>query len=637
MRISLGAVVFLISSSMAISPSLAGTTIAGLTSDSGGADAILLFDAAVPQNVLSFAPITGLAAGETVVAIDARPLNGKLYALTTQAAFTVPRLRTIDPTTGASTLVGILAADPADSTSPFAALAGTHFAIDFNPVADRLRIVSDSGQNLRVGPDANVGGNCLVITDTNLSFAAGDSHAGATPAVFAIAYSSNNAGAISTRLFGIDDVNLTTVEQTPPNNGTLNSLADFGLENATHPGFDIAPDGTGFVAGRHAVPGEPLEWILAELDPVTAAGESHGLIGDGSLPIRDIAVVTSVSFSRSLFASFETAGSATITVTRDGFSNTMQSVAYTTVSQTASAGSDYLTASGTLVFAPTEGTKSFTVPVNNDALPEPDEFVGLVLSSPGATPGTNAAPVIGAPGAVARLRINSSDRLDKVGPHIVFIGLTGPSRAIDGAVIRFDEDMDPATVTNLANYRLTAVTRTGALVSKQFSAASYDPVEREVTLGLTGFAQTKFVRLAVRVTGHGPHGVRDVNLNRLDGNRDRRPGGDAVQAFRVFSSTTLRFSDRDGDRVKFNLAGGGHLDGVLPLGGPRTQHTQFWIVDPVSLSTTLTGTVAKGNLGDGTLVVSEIIGLDKVEISRLLVNRSFQVNRLTFSSSATGR
>ncbi len=50
---------------------------------------------------------------------------------------------------------------------PSRTLSGTEFGIDFNPLADRLRVVSDTGQNLRIDVDSGA-----TITDTALTAAA---------------------------------------------------------------------------------------------------------------------------------------------------------------------------------------------------------------------------------------------------------------------------------------------------------------------------------------------------------------------------------------------------------------------------------------------------------------------------------
>jgi hypothetical protein len=470
-----------------------------------------------------------------------------------------------------------------------------------------------------------------VTTDSPLAYTV----AGGNPNIGGIAYSNNVAGATTTTLFDIDDEAFQILMQNPPNAGTLTVSAPFGVTNATHVGFDIAPDGTAFVAGKHAVPTHPIEYILATVDPNTGDGDSHGVIGDGTIPIRDIAVATSVAFSAPRYAVSETGTSATITVKREGFLNTAISVQFSTLSDSASAASDYTTATGTLSFAPTEDTKTFEIPIKDDPFPEDDEFIGLLLSN------VTGPAVVGSPG-IATLRINPNDRPDVTGPLIEFVGLTGPSRGITGAIVHFNEDMDVTTVRAANNYQLVVFPRTGKPQIKTFTSAVYDPVERSVTLTLAPFTQTEFKKMALRINGKPanatrPSGVTDVAGNLLDGDGNRRAGGSAAQFFKVFSGTTVNFKDRDGDRLSLELVGGGHLDGIIPLGGPTTQHTQFWIVDPIALQTTVGGSVQTAPKGDGIVVISEIIGLDKMELTPLLSNTAFRVNRLTFSSNATGR
>ena len=172
-------------------------------------------------------------------------------------------------------------------------------------------------------------------------------------------------------------------------------------------------------------------------------------------------------------------------------------------------------------------------------------------------------------------------------------------------MVFFSEDMDPIAVTNLTYYSLTTVPKKGRPASVQFDSAAYDPTLRMVTLKLNqGFMQTESKKLALRIRARGTTGVKDAYGNLLDGNRDGKIGGDAVQLFKVFSGETLKFRDRDGDKVTLELTGGGHLDGVLPLGGPPDQQTQFWIVDPISLVTRLNGTVTKSRTGNGIVVIA---------------------------------
>lgn len=577
---------------------------------------LLVADAAVPQKVASSVAITGLNQGESIVGIDVRPATGVLYGLSDGA-----RLFTIDPASGVATLVSALTADPADVTAPYSGLVGTSFAIDFNPVADRLRVLSNLEQNLRINP-----ANAFVTTDTTLDYATGDVNDTADPNIATIAYTPNVGGV--TTLFGIDDTTFRVVTINPPNNGTLISGAAFGAAAATHCGFDIGPDGQIFIAGRHDVAGQPTEWVLATLDTVAGTGESHGQIGDGTIPIRDIAIAPAIEFVTEQFAVSENAGAATISVKRSGEVTQPVSIRYTTLSGTASAGSDYATASGTLSFAANEVSKTFQVSIIDDQFPEGDEIIQLTLmdvAGPGAL-GSNST---------ATLRINASDRTDLDGPQITFVGLTGPSRGIDGAVIHYNEDLDPVSATNLENYTFIAVPRRGRVHRVAVNSAAYDPVGRTVTLGVPAFEQTDFKRTAIKVNGK-KGGVTDLEGNVLDGNRNGKPGGNATQIFKIFSGEKVTVKDKDGDRLTLILANGGHIDGVLPMNGPQTQDIQFWVVDPISLVTVASGSVKPSKRGDGLVVIAEIIGLDKKDFHPLVTNPSIIVNRLTFSPDATG-
>jgi Domain of unknown function (DUF4394) len=158
-------------------------------------------------------PITGLQTGENILGIDMRPLNGQLYGLGSTS-----RLYTINASSGAATVVGI----------PFATtLSGTEFGFDFNPTVDRIRVVSNTGQNLRLHPETGA----VAAVDGNLN--------PATPSVSAAAYTNNFAGATTTTLYVIDAINKKLFIQNPPNNGTLQTVADLRNAFGTANGFDI--------------------------------------------------------------------------------------------------------------------------------------------------------------------------------------------------------------------------------------------------------------------------------------------------------------------------------------------------------------------------------------------------------------
>ncbi|MFY9512316.1 MAG: DUF4394 domain-containing protein, partial [Rubrivivax sp.] len=93
------------------------------------ANELIRFNAGQPQRVLDKKPLQGLPAGETLVGIDFRVARGVLYALSSGG-----RLYTLD--TASATL------KPVGTAAPIA-LPGKVHGVDFNPVADRVRVVSD--------------------------------------------------------------------------------------------------------------------------------------------------------------------------------------------------------------------------------------------------------------------------------------------------------------------------------------------------------------------------------------------------------------------------------------------------------------------------------------------------------------
>jgi hypothetical protein len=173
---------------------------------------LLIFDPTNPMPVSK--AITGMQPGETVLGIDFRPANGALYALGSTS-----RLYTLNTASGAASAVGTL---PLSTV-----LYGTHFGFDFNPTVDRIRVVSNSGQNLRLNPNDG----SLAATDGMLN--------PGTPSVTGAAYTNNFAGATTTILYDLDCGTGKLYRQDPPNNGTLVEVGSTGLSFESSNGFDI--------------------------------------------------------------------------------------------------------------------------------------------------------------------------------------------------------------------------------------------------------------------------------------------------------------------------------------------------------------------------------------------------------------
>jgi hypothetical protein len=226
---------------------------------------LIAFSSASPGQLLHSVPITNLAAGETVVGIDVRPANNQLYALGSTS-----QLYVINYISGVATRVG----------SPFTpALSGTDFGFDFNPTVDRVRIVSDTGQNLRLHPDTGA----VAAVDTTLSYAPGDANAGRTPQVTAAAYTNpDNDPATGTLLVDLDAAIDIAASQNPPNDGRLNTLLPLGV-NLARAGFDISLTDA-FVS--YQAPGGTTSTLLQfrGATPTTA-----GTVGGGE-PVPNLAV-----------------------------------------------------------------------------------------------------------------------------------------------------------------------------------------------------------------------------------------------------------------------------------------------------------------------------------------------------------
>jgi len=173
--------------------------------------------------------------------IDFRPANGLLYGVTD-----TDNVYTINFITGRATFVSKL-------SSSFN--GGFQSGFDFNPVPDRLRIVGSNDQNFRTNVDTGA-----VTVDTPLAYATDDVNAKVDPNVTAVAYINSVAGATSTQLYGIDYDLDVLVLQNPPNDGTLRTIGNLGVNFAPISGFDIFTNRQGTNTG-YALSGSVLYTI----------------------------------------------------------------------------------------------------------------------------------------------------------------------------------------------------------------------------------------------------------------------------------------------------------------------------------------------------------------------------------------
>jgi Domain of unknown function (DUF4394) len=208
--------------------------------------------------------VKGLKYDETLVGVDFRPNTGQLFAVNNGN-----RLYTIDVKSGTATQVG---------TDTFAVrLNGQSFGVDFNPVVDRIRVVSDAGQNLRLNPDTGavtdfdpmVDG---VQADGNLN--------GATDSIVAAGYINSFTGTTSTTLYGIDAESDQLFVQNPPNDGTQNLVGSLGADFAANAGFDIV-----FKNGTNSA-FATSDSLLYSINLQSGAATLLGTVRDGITPVN---------------------------------------------------------------------------------------------------------------------------------------------------------------------------------------------------------------------------------------------------------------------------------------------------------------------------------------------------------------
>src|SRR3989442_5275545 len=173
------------------------------------------------RKVASKADIKGAA---MIIGIDVRPNDGMLYGVAGDGSIV-----TIDPKSGQATAKSKLS----EMLKP-----GVTATVDFNPVADRLRVMGSDGTSLRVNVDD---GKAMV--DGSHKYKDDDANAGKAAKVVAGAYTNSWKGAKATTLYNIDAATGVLVTQAPPNDGVLNTVGSLGMTVSGPVAFNIVSTG----------------------------------------------------------------------------------------------------------------------------------------------------------------------------------------------------------------------------------------------------------------------------------------------------------------------------------------------------------------------------------------------------------
>ncbi|MFB9376035.1 DUF4394 domain-containing protein [Kineococcus gynurae] len=181
---------------------------------------LVTFSVSRPGDVRKTGTVRGLTGGDTeLVGIDARVQDRGVY--------------------GVGNAGGVYKLDVHSARAEFVLrlteeLDGTRFGVDFNPAANALRIVSDTGQNLRQ-PFATPG--AATVADTPLTT---PPTAGTTTGVTAAGYTNNDLDEkTGTTLFVVNADTGALAIQSPANAGTLAATGNLGVDLGEDPAFDV--------------------------------------------------------------------------------------------------------------------------------------------------------------------------------------------------------------------------------------------------------------------------------------------------------------------------------------------------------------------------------------------------------------
>jgi hypothetical protein len=168
------------------------------------------------------------------------------------------------------------------------------------------------------------------------------------------------------------------------NYATSDNSATAGLDYISASGaLTFTPGMTqqGFsVSILHDVISESDETVTLTLSsPISA---TLGVINAATLVIVDNDGTPRVNFESVVYAAAENVGAAVITVTLTNPSAFTITVGYSTTNGTASASADYTATTGVLTFTPGTTALTFSVPIMDDAIDEPNETITLTLSNP---------------------------------------------------------------------------------------------------------------------------------------------------------------------------------------------------------------------------------------------------------------
>lgn len=231
------------------------------------------FQSDMPEKV-DTKDLSGLPDGVKLVGIDEQPASGRLFGIGDDSTvYTIARSGNVKPVGNGFGNFQLM------PPSPGAPLEGRSFAVDFNPVPNAIRIVSNTGQNLRVSPSTGD----LVAEDGDIN--------GPNAQIVDGAYTNSRQSPMApatAELYVLDALEDRIYTQNPPNDGTLTEPENLDFDLTRRGGFDILGNGRrGFIANTKGK--------STKLYRVEGSSEKPGLSGDTTKLGKVGAKLTSVA------------------------------------------------------------------------------------------------------------------------------------------------------------------------------------------------------------------------------------------------------------------------------------------------------------------------------------------------------
>lgn len=271
----------------------------------------------------------------------------------------------------------------------------------------------------------------------------------------------------------------------------------------------------------------------------------------------------------------ENAGSATLTVSRLGFSASAHSVNYASANGSAAAGSDYTAVANTLTFTPLVDSATITVPLLDDTVYEGNETFTINLSSP-----TNGAG-ISTPSATVTIQENDA------APSLTIGDVTVNEYA--GTATFYVTKTGSSSLTHSVNYATADGTATTSDYTPVSGSLTFAPAEYTKTIAVAinndtlQEANESFrVTLSSATNGAVVGGVGYGFGTILD---DDAPAGPAVPAnlsvtFRQHGPDTFRYT------ASWSASAGATSYELTGIGSTGASTTTSWFEESVDGSTT---------------------------------------------------